>query len=300
METVTGTCATFKQQSTGGYWSWTVTANNIVGVNQLYQVENILSPFGKLYDVAVGIPADIIQAMSDSITQIQQQYAPLLALVQPYSTSISVAVTEGDPNVSITTIPVQNVGSFGSFMTVTASPSVSWLTVSPASIAGIGKGEQGQLAVQLLPASLLSSISPYYGYINVQDNRNPPTLIPINFNVTVLPRPVITTTPTSVALSFSLITMSPGGSQQLVVTNSGPVNSVLNFTATKLLNNSLWLDFTPTGGGPLAPSQSTIITLSIIPTGVPGVPGTYVETLRITSANASNSPVDVQVSLIVS
>jgi hypothetical protein len=299
METVTSTGATFKQQSTGGYWFWTVTTNNIVGVNQLYQVEDILTPFGKITDVAVAIPADVIQAMADSINQLQQQFAPLLALVQPYSTNVSFIVTEGDPNINVTTIPVQNVGAFGSFMTVTASPSVSWLMISPPSIAGMGKGEQGQLAVQLLPASLLSSGSPYSSYINVQDNRNPPTLIPVNFNITVLPRPVIATTPTAIGLSFSLISMSPSGSQQLVVTNAGPVNSVLNFTAAKLLNNSRWLDFTPTSGGPLNPAQSTIITLSVIPVGVPTIQGTYTETLRILSTNASNSPIDIPVSLTV-
>jgi hypothetical protein len=300
MEIVTGTCAAFKQQSTGGYWSWTITANNIVGVNQLYQVENILSPFGRLYDVAIGIPADIINAMADSIVQMQQQYAPLLALVQPFSINISAAVTEGDSNVNIATIPVQNAGAFGSFMTITSTPSVPWLTVSPMSIAGIGRGEQGQMSVQLLPSSLLYSMSPYIGYVNLQDNRNPPTLIPIIFNITVLPRPLIVAAPTSVALSFSLITMSPGSSQQLVISNAGPVNSVLNFTATKLLNNSRWLSLTPTDGGPLNPSQSTIITLSVVTSGVPGAPGTYVETIRIESPNASNSPVDVSVSLTVS
>jgi hypothetical protein len=299
MEIVTSTGTTFQQQSVGGFWGWTVTANNQVGVGQLYQVEGINTPFGRLIDVAVPIPADVVQAMADSINQLQQQLAPLLALIQPFNPNVAVTVTEGDSPTDAAFVPIQNVGAFGSFMTVFGSPDVPWITASPSSITGLGQSQQAQFTVIVNPASLLASGSPYVGHANLQDNRNPPTIIPITVTVTVLPRPAISAVPPIVNLTFSITTMSSGGAQQIVVGNAGPVGSVLNFSASKLQNNSPWLALTPNGGGPLNPGDTAPITLSVVTPGVPLIIGTYTEIVRIFSQNASNNPVDVQIILNV-
>lgn len=299
MEIVTGNRTTFKQASTGGFWSWTVTANNVTGISQLYQVEDINSPFGRIIDVAVGIPADVILSMADSIGQVQAQFAPLVSFIQPFNPNFYITVTEGDPISNIGFIPIQNIGSFGSFMTAVATPDVPWLSASPPSIAGMGKGDQAQFASSVRPATLLSADSPYTGRINIQDNRNPPTLLPVTVTVTVLPRPIVLPTPGSVSLTYNLASMSPSGAVTFVITNIGPVGSQLNFVVDKLLNNSPWLAFTPNSGGPISPSGTAIITLSVISAGVPLFPGLFTEIIRITSPNAGNSPVDVQVNLTV-
>jgi hypothetical protein len=299
METVISTGNTFRLQSTGGWWTWVVTADNTFGVGQLYQVDGIVTPYGRLVDVSVPIPGDVIAAMADTITQMQQLLAPLLAYVAPFTPTFTVTVTEGDPILNVGIIPIQNAGAFGSFMSVVATSDVPWTTASPPSIIGIGKSETAQISVQVSPAALLATSSPYTGHVNLQDNRNPPTNLQVTLNVTVLPRPMIGAAPSPVGLTYSLAAHSSGGPAMLTITNIGPLNSQLTFTAAKLINDSPWLAFTPTGDGPLASGGTSILTLSVVSAGVPFAPGTYVETLRIMSLNASNSPIDVPVQFVV-
>lgn len=290
----------FNIPSVGGTWSWRVLANNQQGVGQLFQVTEINTPYGPLVNAQIPLPGDVVTAMADSLVQVQQQLSPLLALVQPAQTSFTVTITEGDPNSAVGTVSVQNAGAFGSFMSVTATLSVPWLQASPASFQGLGRNEQATFNISILAASLLSSASPYSGTIVLQDDRNPPTAISIIVNVVVLPRPVIAATPVQINLTFVLSTNTPGSSQQLQVMNSGPLSSVLNFTLAKLNNASPWLNFVPSSGGPLAPLASSLVTFSIVTAGVPRTPGTYKEKVRISSLNAANSPVDIDVNLVVS
>jgi hypothetical protein len=290
----------FSTESVGGVWRWTVQANNLQGVGQLYQIINIYTPYGFLVDTQIPIPGDVVTSMAQSITQFQQQLDPLLALVDPIQTSFSVTVTEGDPVTGVGSVSIQNSGAFGSFMTAIATPDSSWIQVSPNSIIGLGKNEQGSFNIAVSPSTLLYTSSPYSGIINLQDNRSTPTIIPISINVNVLPRPVISASPLTVNFSYALLTGTPSGAQTLEVQNSGPATSSLEFTLAKVYNRSDWLDIVPTTGGPLASGNSTLITLSIISSEVPQVSGVYTDTVRISSQNASNSPVDVSIILTVS
>jgi len=297
--TVKGGCYEFSKASVGGQWSWSVRANNTQGVGQLYEVIDLLTPYGPLVNTQIPIPGDIVLAMSDSLMDVQGQLAPLLALVQPATTSYTVTITEGDSDQAVATVDFQNVGAFGSFMAVTATPGAAWLGATPEYTSGIGKNEAGSVAISVLTSTLLQSGSPYSSVVNLQDNRDPPTVIPITVNVVVLPRPVILTSPSTVSLTYVIATATPGASQLLTVQNSGPSGSSLEWTAAKV-NGATWFDFTPASGGPLASGASEDITVSVVSTEVPAVPGTYTETLRISSSNASNSPVDVTVVLVVS
>jgi hypothetical protein len=106
-------------------------------------------------------------------------------------------------------------------MNVTATPAVPWLTATPASVTGIGQNQQSQTNIKLIPTTLLSINTPYVGVVNLQDNRVPPTLIPITFTVNVLPQPVIGFTPTTVTLTYSLSLRAAGGAQSVTVSNAG-------------------------------------------------------------------------------
>src|SRR5574343_1684211 len=132
----------FNFSSTGGTWSWTVQANNQIDVGQNYQFVNIMTPWGPLVNTQIPIPSDVITAMSDSLISFQLQLAPLLALVLPSKTLYSVVVTEGDHDITFDSISLQNIGAFGSFMSVTATPNASWLTVSPTLVQNLAKNEQ--------------------------------------------------------------------------------------------------------------------------------------------------------------
>jgi hypothetical protein len=290
---------TFDKISVGGTWYWTVRATNVQSSSQVYQVADIISPFGKLGAVDVPIPGDIVLEMASCISQLQQQLAPLLALVGATPTVYSVTLTEGDPSSLVAAVPFQNVGAFGSFLTVVSTPDSPWLSASPSTVAGLNKNDQGQVTVQINPALLLASGSPYSGHVNLQDNRTPPTVIPITVNVVVLPRPSIAVSPSTVPLSYTITGAIPGGAVAITVSNSGPPNSSLSFSASKVNNNSPWLSFVPVGGGPLAPAGSAILTFSVVPAGVPLIPGVYSEIVMISSPNASNGPVSIPVTLTV-
>jgi len=295
---VSGGCYKFSVESVGGSWSWAVQANNTQGAGQLYQVTDINTPYGPLTVIDVPIPSDVIVGMADSITDVQGQLAPLMTLIGS-TTSFNVVVTEGDPNVAVGSVTVMNSGAFGSFMTATATAGVQWLSVSPSSHQGIGKNEQVTFDIVLMPASLLATDSPFSGTVTLQDNRVPPTQIPITVSATVLPRPEISVNPSSLGLTFMSSTGVPGGSQQLTISNSGPILSSLEFTLASI-NNESWLSFVPTSGGPLAYGESSIVTVSVSASGAGGlVPGTYSDTIRVSSTKASNSPVDVPVTLTV-
>lgn len=294
---VSGGCFDFKIESTGGYWSWSVRADNTQGLGQYYFVDNIYTPYGPLFNTQIPIPSDVITSMSTSIIDIQNQLSPLLALNNSDSSFIF-TITEGDPNVFIGTVEVQNIGAFGSFMTATATPSVSWLTASPSSLDSIGKNEIGSFNFTLLTNTLLNSNSPYSGVINLQDQRTPPTIIPIVVSVVVLPRPVISTNITTISLTYIIVTGTPGSAQALTIQNAGPVGSQLNFTTSKL-GNASWLTVTPSSGGPLNSGDTDQITFSVVSASVPMSPGTHNETVRISSPNASNGYVDISVILTV-
>jgi hypothetical protein len=290
----------FKTKSVGGYWSWEVDSQNQQGVGQFYTVQDIQTPYGPLTNVMIPIPGNVIAEMASSLAQFQQQLSPLLTLVQPAQTTFTVTITEGDPDVSVGTVKVQNSGAFGSFMSAFATPSVPWLKTSPSSVDGLGKNEQASFGIVLSPQILLSSGSPYSGVVLLQDNRNPQTTIPIIVNVVVLPRPVIVASPTLTTLTYVLCTNTPGPSQQLTVQNGGPIGSTLDFTIAKVNNASAWLSFSPSGGTGIPSSGMFPVTLSIVQAGVPMVPGVYKEVLRISSPNAANGHVDVNVELSVS
>lgn len=297
--TVSGGSFGFNLVSVGGTWSWTVRANNVYGGSQLYQVADVISPWGRLSDVDSPIPGDVVTAMAGSILDVQGQLAPLLSLVQGIS-SFMVTVTEGDPPMDVTTVPVQNSGAFGSFMTATATPGASWLSSNPSFLKALGKSEQGTFTIRVAPATLLANGSPYSGIVNLQDNRVPSTVIPISILVTVLPRPAFSLSSTNVGLTYSLATMTTGvGNGTVLVTNGGPVNSLLNFSVGKVNNCSAWLQVSPLIAGPLASGGSSLLTFTLVPGLVPGIPGSYTETIQVSSTNASNSPQSITVTLTV-
>lgn len=290
---------TFDLDSVGGKWYWTVQADNIYGVNQLYKVTDIRSPFGRLYDVETPIPGDVVSAMAETLQQVKDQLAPLLFIVSPSNPNFVLTVTEGEAGSSVGTIVFQNSGAFGSFLTATATSSVPWLQANPTTVAGLNKNEQGQFTININPTLLLATGSPYNGTITLQDNRQVPTVIVFNFDVTVLPKPVIATDITAVGLTYNITLAASGGSQQVQVSNAGLLGSILNASVAKVQNTSPWLQFVPVSVGPLVSMASTPVTFSVVNAAVPMTPGTYTETVLVYSSMASNTSVALIVSLVV-
>jgi hypothetical protein len=296
---VSGGGFSFSLCTSDGTWGWSVRASNVRGIGQLYDVHDVRSPWGVLTSAEILIPGDVIAAMAESLRSLQGQLAPALTLAPPAQSSFSVTVEEGGAPASFGPVIIQNSGAFGSFMGVVVTPSAPWLSASPSSIQGIGQGQQGLLSMSVLPGTLLASSSPYAGTVNIQDGSSPPTVIPVSVVVTVLPRPSISVTSLTVTLTYSIGSAAAGGAESVIVGNSGPPGSSLEWFAAKIQNSSPWLHFTPAMGGPIIPGASEPLTFSVVPAGVTLIPGTYMETVRLASRSASNSPVDVVVSLIV-
>ena len=296
MTTVSGSAFEFSLESTGGLWRWKVVSQNISGAGVSYEVSYIDTPWGPLYQTAIPVPADVIQAMAQGIVEMQQQLSPLLALLSPSQVSFVVVITEGDPNLVVADVPFFNAGAFGSSLTATAAPSAPWLRADPGQVAGLGKNDQGEFTITLLTGSLAANASPYLAVVNLQDNRVPSTLISLAFSVSVLPRPAIAVDQTDLSFTWYQSTSSGDGPFTVHVSNAGPPSSSMDWIAA-LLNASRWLSFTPASGGPLASSASQAVFLSLNPSCIPPTPGTYVDKLRFSSPSASNGYVDVQVSL---
>lgn len=294
---VSGGGFSFDTNSIGGLWRWKVVANNTIGAEQTFFISDVETPFGALPDVDVPIPGDVIASMADTLSQFQQQLAPLLLLTS--SPVMSITVTEGDLVTDVGPATFVNAGAFGSFMSVTATPGTPWMSSSPSSIVGIGKNEGGASNIRVNPKLLLSTASPYSGFLNIQDNRNVPTVVQVQVDVNVLPRPVIAVSAMTIVMNFDTNTQSSDGSRILTVQNSGPATSLLSFKVSKIQNSSPWLVVAPLEGGPIPSGETFDVLLSVNGNCVTLIPGIYSETLRVSSQNASNSQVLVTVTLVV-
>jgi hypothetical protein len=296
MATVSGSGFDFSLESTGGLWRWRVLSQNVSGAGVSYEIVCIDTPWGSLYQTAIPIPADVIQAMAQGVVDMQQQLSPLLALVTPAQVSFVIVITEGDPNLVVANIPFFNAGAFGSSLTATATPGAPWLRADPGQVAGLGKNDQGEFTITLLTGSLTSSGTPYIAVVNLQDNRAPSTLISLAFSVSVLPRPIIAVDQPSVSFNWYQTTATGDGPFTVNVSNAGPSSSSMDWAAAAI-NCSRWLSVLPDSGGPLSSSASQAVQFSLVSGFIPPIPGTYSEKVRFSSPSASNGYVDVQVTL---
>lgn len=299
MTTVSGSAFEFSLESTGGLWRWKVLSQNVYGAGVSYEVVDVCTPWGSLYQTAIPIPADVVSAMAGAIVDIQQQLAPLLVLSNPSQTSFVIVMTEGDPNLVAAEIPFFNGGAFGSSLTATSTPSVPWLKAEPGQVGSLGKNDYGQFAVTLLTGSLVSSSSPYLGVVNMQDNRVPATIIPIAFSVSVLPRPIVAVDQPTISFTWYQMTSSGDGPFIVTVSNSGPPNSIMDWTAGRVQNTSPWLSFSPSSGGPLSSGDGEGVQLALVSSSIPSIPGVYTDVVRFSSANSLNGYADVAVTLTV-
>lgn len=287
----------FSVCSVGGTWRWRVTASNVHGAGQLYQVESIQTPFGSLVNTDIPLPGEVVAAMAESLATLQQQLQPKIALTG--AASLTLTVTEGDAVFPAGTLLFVNAGAFGSFMTVTGSPDSPWLSVDPPTVAGINKNASGQMGVRVDPRIMLAGSSPYLGHINLQDNASPSNLIAVPVTVTVIPRPAITLSQDTVFLTYYLASGVPGGASSITVSNTGPLGSFLSFSLAKAQNQSPWLAIAPMSGTNMPSGAEATIVFSVLSVGVSHIPGVYTEIVRVSSPNASNSPKELTVSLTV-
>lgn len=276
-----------------GLWTWR-TSLDISGNGPAYSIYGIVSPYGILRD-SIPIPGDVINAMADSLSQIQQQFAPGF-LVSP--ASLSFTVDEGRGSSPEQSITVTNNGAFGSLLDSSVTASAAYLHLNTLWLHGIGYGNSGAVGVFVDASQLVAVSSPYAATITFQDPAatNSPQVVPVA--VVVRPKAEIDTSLTT--LTFTVVKPITGpfpviADQTFDVLNVGPIGSVLEFQVTRLLCTSAWLASFIPGTGVLGSGDSETVVVTVAPPEGMCV-GSYTETLRV-SGYSSNGYVDVQVIL---
>jgi hypothetical protein len=287
----------FEYQIPPGSWKWT-TRLDVSQSTPTYQVRDVVSPYGLLRD-SIPIPGPVIQAMSDSITELKANFAPSILIGPP--TSLTLFVDEGRGFSPSQTVGLTNTGVYGSILGANLTSSAAFVVVNPTSVGNLSINESGDFTVAVDSTSLLAASSPYLETVIVQDptaTNNPQTL-PITINV----RPKATIGASSILLIFSVTRPLSGSfptvpTQTFDVQNTGPAGSVLDFdirALTGLFNN--WLRSWLPAEGELNSGGSQTVTVTVQPPDNL-FQGTYSEKLRI-SGYSSNNFLDVEIRLVI-
>lgn len=285
----------FFQDVASGRWTWT-TAIDLSGIAPVYLIEGITTPFGVLRD-SIPIPGDVVVAMGESISAVQNQYSPNI-LVGPPS-SLTFIVDEGfgfsEPQSGL----VSNNGTFGSLLNAILTTSASYVTTEPSQLGNLSSSEGGTFEVAVDSTTLLAANSPYSETVIFTDGAavNTPQTLPVT--ITVRPKATITVTPSS--LDFTVIKPLVGDfpaipTQTFDVENTGPAGSVLEWQLQQVGAQTWLSDLSPISGT-LNSGESETITVTVVPLSST-LKGTFNETLRV-SGYSTNLTADVGLELVI-
>lgn len=278
-----------------GFWRWK-TRLDVSQTMPVYSVRDVVSPFGLLRD-NVPIPGPVVQAMAQSITELQQAFAPRI-LVAP--TSLTFTVDQGRGFSDPQQVTVTNNGIYGSLLSPTLTSSVAYVSITPASLGGLSFNESGLPQISVDSTNLLASSSPYAASVVVQDPNA--TNSPQTVSLAIVVRPlahiaVNTNTLTFYANAPLSGPFAPIPAQVVILTNSGTGASLLDWQAVKTYGVPWLASYNPISDT-LAGGLSENITIGLQPDDDMRT-GTYTEILRI-SGYSDNFEQDVLIQLIIS
>lgn len=278
-----------------GTWRWK-TRVDVSKPIVCFEIRDIVSPFGFLRD-NIPLSGTVVQAMAESITELQQAFAPLIVSTP---TTLTFIVNEGQGFSTPQAITVTNGGVYGSLLSPSITSSAAYLVATPANMGTLAFGASGQTQVTVDSTSLLAVSSPYSATLSVQDpnaTNNPQT---VNVTINVLPIATIALSPTALSFVASGFngTFPPVPSQTFQIQNTGLSGSVLTYSIQKLIGSSPWLTSFAPNTGTVNGGSFVNVTVAVAPP--PGtLPGTYTETLRV-SGYSTNMYQDLAVTLTVS
>lgn len=287
----------FEHSLPEGKWRWT-TRLDVSKSNPEYSIRDIVSPFGLLRD-SIPLPGAVVEAMAESIEELQANFSPNILVGPP--TSLSFEVDEGRGFSASQSVIITNDGVYGSILGVTITSSASYVRSVPANIGNLSINESGQFDVDVDSTDLLAVNSPYNESLTIQDPgaTNSPQAVPVV--IVVRPKAEITCTP--LLLTFTVTKPLVGdfpaiAPQTFSVQNTGPATSVLEYTVSQLTGLASWLTGIVPSSGTLASGASENVEVTVAPPSNL-LQGTYTETLRV-AGFSSNSQVDVEIQLVVS
>lgn len=285
----------FQVSLASGAWRWT-TRIDVSNSEVSTQIRDVISPFGLLRD-SIPIPGEVAQAMAESIAQVVNTYAPSI-LLSP--ATLSFVVDEGRGISPATLVQVTNNGLLGSLLSAQVTSSAAYVFATPANVGGLVANASGSFGVSVNSTDLVASGSPYSANLKVQASAatNSPQDIPVSVTV----RPKATIAPGVSALSFNVSAplsglFPPVPSQVVLLSNSGPPASVLDFQVRRLVGASWLVGVSPVSGQIGGGATQPITVLVSPPDGT--LPGVYTETLRI-AGYSTNMSQDVVVTLNIS
>ncbi len=175
------------------------------------------------------------------------------------------------------------VGGTSPLTGVSASPTVSWLSVSLS-----GTATPATMTVSLVQANLPTTAGVYPGSVTINaTGAAAPLTYPVTLNVSS--QPALAVSPLSLTFTGQVGGANPA-SQTLSVTS---INGSVNFTAAPATTSGgAWLSVLPTSGATNAAPQVSVSTSGL-------AVGHYSGTITVTASSATGSPAVIQVSLSV-
>lgn len=213
---------------------------------------------------------------TDAMTIMAATSSPSTIALAPASLQFS--YTAGGTVPSAQPVQITNGGS--GTLAWSATASVSWLSVSPASGTA-----PSTLSISISPASL--SAGTYNG--NVQISSSGASNTPLSVAVTL----TVTETPPSLAVAPQALTFNytAGGAvpsaQDVSITNTGA--GTLSWTASA---SDYWIALSPASG-----SAPGTLSVSLNPANLAA--GTYTTAVQVTAAGATGSPASIAITLVV-
>ncbi|NOT95058.1 MAG: choice-of-anchor D domain-containing protein [Nitrospira sp.] len=163
-------------------------------------------------------------------------------------TSLSFTAQQGSSNPSTQTLNISNTG--GGTLSWSASDSMAWLSLSPASGTGAG-------AVTLSVTTGALTAGSYTGTVILSATGASSVTVPVTFTVTAAPlAPAIGASPAS--FSFTAQVGSNPATQTLTISNTG--GGTLNWTAS---DNAPWLTLSTASGTGNSPTTLTVNTAAL-------------------------------------
>jgi uncharacterized protein (TIGR03437 family) len=183
------------------------------------------------------------------------------------------------------TVPVSTQVTFttspSAAVSFTTSSSASWLTVSP-----LAANTSSSITITANPAGLVAG--PNTGTVTLSYGSSYTSLqIPVTVTLAAAVQSTISATPASLTFTYAVGGAAPA-SQSVNITATSSIT-----IATSVTSGSSWLSATSS-----STTTPATLTVSVNPSSLSA--GNYTGTISITSSGATNSPLVINVSLVVS
>jgi uncharacterized protein (TIGR03437 family) len=249
--------------------------------------QNLVISSWKTTAIAVALPANLTGLLILTVyaSTGTDNVAIMAALANPSVIAVSPATlqfsyTTGGTVPAAATVQITNSGS--GTLSWTATPSASWLTVSPASGAAPSTLSVSVSLAGLSPGTYTGSVA-----ISASGASNTPLSIAVTFTVTQA-APALAISPQALTFNYSVGGSAPAA-QTVSIANAG--GGTLTFSAAAS-GSPYWLGVSPASG-----SIPGTLSISVNPANLAA--GTYTAAVQVTAAGATGSPSSIAITLVV-